>query len=121
MKNIVKIVLLIVLFLVVFTVTGNQPRYKSINASELDTFMSDNPDANYIDVRTEEEFAQNSIDGFVNIDSTVAAKEIEENYEKDDQLVIICRSGNRSQQVSTELAENGFTNVYNVSNGIVNY
>ncbi len=121
MKSIIKIFLLIALFIFVFTITGNKNLYKNINATELDTFMEENPEATYIDVRTPEEFAQYNIEGFINIDSSVAVKEITDTYELNEPIVILCRSGSRSQQVSTGLVDNGFTNIYNVSNGIINY
>jgi rhodanese-related sulfurtransferase len=38
--------------------------------------------------------------------------------EKDAQIVIMCRSGNRSAQVTMWLRQQGWTNVYNMDGGI---
>ncbi|MDY0328539.1 MAG: rhodanese-like domain-containing protein, partial [Arcobacteraceae bacterium] len=35
------------------------------------------------------------------------------------EIVLICRSGSRSKKVATILAENGFSNIYNVKTGFV--
>lgn len=115
-----KIIMLMVMAVVVLTgCLGSS--YTNIDASELDQYMVDNPDAVYIDVRTPEEFNADNIEGFINIDSKIAADKIVNDYSKDDQIVLICNSGNRSSSVAQQLVSAGFTNVVNVEGGMVEY
>ncbi len=120
-KGIKLAVLLLIIVGAIAVINHNQSGYTNISADELDSFMASNEEAIYIDVRTPEEFALNQIAGFINIDSEEAVATISENYEQDEQIVLICRSGSRSKQVADGLVANGYKNVYNVSNGIINY
>ncbi len=72
-----------------------------------------------IDVRTEEEYAAGHIDGarlipLQNIEKGMEASGIA----KDAEIVLICRSGNRSAQAYRILAQMGYTNLINVRDGM---
>ena len=55
---------------------------------------------------------QKHIPGAVNIpNETIAAEEIPELPDKDQLILVYCRSGNRSKQASEKLAALGYTNV----------
>ncbi len=109
---IVGIILLVFVFFVYFN--SSQERYENISINTLDNFIEEHPDYIYIDVRTAEEYELNHIDKFININSSIAASQIEKNYSKDENIVLICRSGNRSSKVANQLIELGFHNIYNV-------
>lgn len=65
-----------------------------------------------VDVRTPAEFAEGHVKGSVNIPlDSVPAKLSEFNNQKN--IVVFCRSGNRSAQAKAILEQNGFTNVIN--------
>ena len=65
-----------------------------------------------LDVRTPEECADKHIPGAVNLpNETIAAEEIPELPDKDQLILVYCRSGNRSKQASEKLAALGYTNV----------
>ena len=115
-----KILIMMVMMVVVLTGCSTTS-YTNITASELDQYMVSNPDAIYIDVRTPEEFKADNIEGFTNIDSKVATDKITETYGKDEQIVLICNSGNRSASVAQQLVSAGYTNVVNVQGGMVEY
>lgn len=75
----------------------------------------------FIDVRTRDEFYDERIPGFtVNYDFYL----FEDNYSLLDGLdtslpiVVMCNSGNRSVSASNIFLEIGFTDVYNLENGI---
>ena len=64
-----------------------------------------------LDVRTKEEFAQKHIPGAINIpNEAIGAAEIPELPNKDQMILVYCRSGNRSKQASKKLAALGYTN-----------
>ena len=63
-------------------------------------------------MRTPEEFADKHIPGAVNIpNETIGTEEIPVLPDKDQLILVYCRSGNRSKQASEKLAALGYTNV----------
>lgn len=68
--------------------------------------------ATLIDVRTAKEFAGGSVDGAINIPLSEVESKLSEFRGKKD-IVVFCRSGNRSGQAMQILQNNGFTNVTN--------
>ncbi len=114
-----KLISLIILGMIFLTGCGTTASYTNISKVEYNDMLNNQGDYVFIDVRTPEEYAEDGIDDiFINIDSSVAVDEITSNYDKDDNIVLVCRSGNRSSQVAKGLVNNGFTNVYNVEYGL---
>ena len=65
-----------------------------------------------VDVRTPEEFAERHIPGAINIpNETIGTEEIPELPNKEQLILVYCRSGNRSKQASEKLAALGYTNI----------
>ena len=65
-----------------------------------------------LDVRTPEEFAEKHIPGAINVaNETIGTDEIPELPDKDQLILVYCRSGNRSKQASEKLAVLGYTNI----------
>lgn len=68
----------------------------------------------WIDVRTEQEFAQGHLAGAVNIPHTHIANQISQlTTDKHTPIYLYCRSGNRSGQAQKTLQAMGYTHVYN--------
>lgn len=65
-----------------------------------------------VDVRTPAEFAEGSAKGAVNIPLQELPQRLNDLKGKE-QIVVFCRSGNRSSQAEAILKQNGFTNVIN--------
>ena len=90
---------------------GQEVSYRQINMDEAITMMEE---SSYIilDVRTPEEFADKHIPGAINIpNETISTEEIPELPDKDQLILVYCRSGNRSKQASEKLAALGYTNI----------
>ena len=86
--------------------------YRQISMDEAITMMEEESGYIILDVRTPEEFADKHIPGAVNIpNETIAAEEIPELPDKDQLILVYCRSGNRSKQASEKLADMGYTNM----------
>ena len=86
--------------------------YRQISMDEAITMMEEESGYIILDVRTPEEFADKHIPGAVNIpNETIAAEEIPELPDKDQLILVYCRSGNRSKQASEKLADMGYTNI----------
>ena len=74
--------------------------------------MQEETDFVLLDVRTQEEYASGHIPGAICIpNETIGSEEIPELPDKDQLILVYCRSGNRSKQASQKLAEQGYTNV----------
>ena len=86
--------------------------YRQISMDEAITMMEEESGYIILDVRTPEEFADKHIPGAVNIpNETIATEEIPELPDKDQLILVYCRSGNRSKQASEKLADMGYTNI----------
>ena len=86
--------------------------YRQINMDEAITMMEEESGYIILDVRTPEEFADKHIPGAVNIpNETIGTEEIPELPDKDQLILVYCRSGNRSVQASEKLAALGYTNI----------
>ena len=86
--------------------------YRQINMDEAITMMEEESGYMILDVRTPEEFADKHIPGAINIpNETIGTDEIPELPDKDQLILVYCRSGNRSKQASEKLAALGYTNI----------
>lgn len=65
-----------------------------------------------VDVREPDEFAGGTAKGAVNIPLGSVATQLTK-FKGKENIVVFCRSGNRSGQAKTILEQNGFTNVLN--------
>jgi phage shock protein E len=69
-------------------------------------------DAFLVDVRTPQEFAEGNVSGSVNIPLDTVPTQLTK-FKNKNNIVVFCRSGNRSGQAKTILEQNGFANVVN--------
>ncbi|CAM2980957.1 rhodanese-like domain-containing protein [Vibrio mytili] len=65
-----------------------------------------------VDVRTPQEFSAGHLDNAVNFPLSELDKHVQ-SIEKDQMIVLYCRSGNRSGQAYQYLQSQGFTNLHN--------
>ena len=86
--------------------------YRQINMDEAIAMMEAESDYIILDVRTPEEFSEKHIPGAINIaNETIGSEEIPELPDKDQLILVYCRSGNRSKQASEKLVALGYTNI----------
>ena len=86
--------------------------YRSITMEEAVTMMAQETDYLILDVRRTDEFAAGHIPGAINVaNESIGTDEIPELPEKDQLILVYCRSGNRSKQAAQKLAALGYTNV----------
>ena len=87
--------------------------YTEISMSKAMEMMESEENYIILDVRTEEEFKQGHIPEAVCIPNEVIEQQAEaELPDKEQLLLVYCRSGNRSKQASKKLAALGYSNVY---------
>ena len=92
-------------------------KFKYISVEEFNSFSDD--EFELVDLRTLEEFQSGHISTAINIDffSTNFIDEIKE-FETSLNLILYCRSDNRSSKSAKILADNDFNNVYVIKGGI---
>ena len=91
---------------------GQEVGYRQIRMDEAITMMEEESGYLILDVRTPEEFAEKHIPGAINIpNETIGSEPIPELPDKDQLILVYCRSGNRSKQASEKLAALGYTNI----------
>ena len=111
MKRILPI-FLAALLLVGCAAPAEEITYRQINMDEAITMMEEESGYIILDVRTPEEFAEKHIPGAINVaNETIGTDEIPELPDKDQLILVYCRSGNRSKQASEKLAALGYTNI----------
>ena len=77
---------------------SSKPSYRQITADEAAQMMQEETDFVLLDVRTQEEYASGHIPGAICIpNETIGSEEIPELPDKDQLILVYCRSGNRSK------------------------
>ena len=86
--------------------------YVNITAAEAKQIMDTEEDYIILDVRTQEEYDQGHIPGAILIPDTEVESKAEEVLTDKNQLILVyCRSGRRSKLASEILVELGYTNI----------
>lgn len=95
--------------------------YHKISAEEAKLMMAESEAYVLLDVRTDEEFAENRLDGAILIpDYEVEIRAESELTDKDALILIYCRSGRRSALAANVLVGMGYTQVYDFG-GIIDW
>ena len=91
---------------------GQESVYVNITAEEAKQIMDSEEGYIILDVRTQEEYDQGHIPGAVLIPNTeIEARAEDELPDKDQLILVYCRSGNRSKKAAEILVELGYTNI----------
>lgn len=88
-----------------------------INNEELEKKLDSNENILVIDVREAAEYAFNHIPNAISIPLGELEERINE-LNKQDQIMVVCRTGNRSDLAAQKLVDKGFTRVINVVPGM---
>lgn len=92
---------------------------EEINVEELKVKMDNNEDFHLIDVRESYEYEESNNGGQL-IPLGNLAQHLDELEEwKEEEIILICRSGARSGRAQQFLQDHGFSYVYNVTGGML--
>ena len=90
--------------------TTNQIQYVSME--EITTIMQENTNYIILDARTIDEYNEGHIPNAICIPNETIDETVTEQLPNKDQLILIyCRSGNRSKQAALKLQQLGYTNL----------
>ena len=110
-----KKIIALLLFILVFSgcaAKSEKASYRQVSTDEAINIMKEEKDYIILDVRTPEEFKSKHIPGAINIpNETIGTEEVPELPDKEQLILIYCRSGNRSKQAAEKLAAQGYTNI----------
>ena len=123
MKRILVPVLLLMMILAACGQTTGEREavYMNITATEAKEIMDSETGYVILDVRTEEEYAEGHVPGAILIpDYEIEARAEEELPDKNQMLLVYCRSGRRSKLAAEALVELGYTNIYEFG-GIIDW
>jgi len=88
------------------------PAYRQIGMDEAVAMMEEEHGYIILDVRTPEEYAERHIPGAINVpNEEIGDAEIPVLPDKEQLILVYCRSGNRSKQASEKLLALGYTNI----------
>ena len=86
--------------------------YRQVSMDEAIDIMNQQTGYIILDVRRVDEFASGHIPGAINIpNETIGTNEIPQLPDKDQMILVYCRSGRRSKEASQKLANLGYTNI----------
>ena len=112
MKKIVPILLSAVMFTGCAGACGRTTAYRSISMDEAVTMMERESGYIILDVRTPEEFAEKHIPNAINVpNETIGTDEISQLPDKNQLIMVYCRSGRRSKEAAEKLVKLGYTNI----------
>lgn len=94
------------------SVSSSDAGFRQVSAAEAQELMASEQGYVIVDVRTPEEYESGHIPGAINVANEEIGSEDPEVLPDKDQLILVyCRSGNRSVQAAEKLAALGYTNV----------
>jgi rhodanese-related sulfurtransferase len=118
MKKVVYIMLIIVVVVLGGIVMLSNKKEESkaniqyVSMNEIKTIMEENENYIILDVRTTEEYNEGHIPNAICIpNETIDESIIEQLPDKEQLILIYCRSGNRSKQATQKLQNLGYTNL----------
>ena len=101
---------------------GCTKHFNNKSAEEFKSIIDSDQDITILDVRTPEEFAQNHLQDAINLN--VHASNFNDEIDKLDKsnpILVYCKSGARSSKAAEILVNNGFSEVYNLEGGILQW
>ena len=99
----------------------NNASYRLISMEEAVTMMAEETDYIILDVRRADEYASGHIPGAIHVaNESIGTAEIPELPDKNQLILVYCRSGNRSKQAARKLVALGYTNIVEIG-GILDW
>ena len=93
--------------------SSQEESWRSITPEEAKAMMDGEEEVLVVDVRTQEEYDSGHIPGAVLVvNEEIGSEPPKELPDKDQPLLLYCRSGRRSKEAAEKLAQLGYTQVY---------
>ena len=104
--------LLALTFVPLFAACMGSAEPHELNPLHFSEALRSDPDAVLLDVRRPDEYAAGHIPNAINVpNESIGTDEIPELPDKDQLIMVYCRSGRRSKEASEKLVKLGYTNI----------
>lgn len=111
-----KKILSLFIFILLLTACGSVLKYETIDTNKALELIDNG--AIILDVRTVDEFNREHIPNAINIPldqiDTVG-------FDKNSTIIVYCQSGMRSKEATEKMADMGYTSLYNLDGGLLNW
>ena len=113
MRKLLPILLSALMFTGCTGTSNNQTTtYRQISMDEAVTMMAEETGYIILDVRRADEFAAGHIPGAINVaNESIGTDELPELPDKNQLIMVYCRSGRRSKEAAEKLVKLGYTNI----------
>ena len=112
MKKLLPILLALMFTGCAGTSNSQTNTYRQITMDEAVNMMAEESGYIILDVRRPDEFAAGHIPGAINVaNETIGTDDVPELPDKNQLIMVYCRSGRRSKEAAEELVKLGYTNV----------
>lgn len=112
MRNLLPLFLSALMFTGCAASQEQENTYRRISMEEAVQMMENESGYVILDVRRPDEYAAGHIPGAINVaNETIGTAEIPELPDKDQLILVYCRSGRRSKEAAEKLVKLGYTNV----------
>ena len=113
MKKLIPILLFVLMFTGCAATNNSQTNtYRQISMDEAVTMMAQETGYIILDVRRPDEYAAGHIPNAINVpNESIGTSDIPELPDKDQLIMVYCRSGRRSKEASEKLVKLGYTNI----------
>ena len=113
MKKLIPILLSALMFIGCAGTSNNQTNtYRQISMEEAAAMMAEETGYIILDVRRPDEVAAGHIPGAINVaNETIGTDDVPELPDKNQLIMVYCRSGRRSKEAAEKLVKLGYTNI----------
>ena len=112
MKKLIPILLSALMFTSCASSNNQTNTYRQISMDEAVTMMAEETGYIILDVRRADEFAAGHIPGAINVaNESIGTDKIPELPDKNQLIMVYCRSGRRSKEAAEKLVKLGYTNI----------
>lgn len=115
--GIIVAVLAILIYYTQIQLPGTKISYGDITVEQAKILIESKPSLTILDVRTQEEYDSGHIEGAILIPISELEDRLDE-LSKNKEMLVYCRTGNRSSTAVNVLRANGYTKIFHMKNGI---
>ena len=121
MKRVSLLALLLALTMALCAACGSKTDYQTMEINDAAEMIAADDGHLLVDVRTKEEFEEKHLPGAILLPvDDIKSGKLERLPDKDQTILLYCRTGRRAKDAAEYLAKKGYTNIYEIG-GIIDW